>query len=101
MEWVEPSAPAVIRPPDGIASPRRSVSELPLRCQSPCLSQTIPVGAGLGGTLSATTMVADPHNRIRIPAPTADNELLRFMVESTLNPGPLQGAANCGRRVRV
>src|SRR5882757_3582150 len=33
IECVEPITPAVIRPPDGIASPSRSVAELPLRRQ--------------------------------------------------------------------
>src|ERR1700733_15007657 len=83
IECVEPSEPAVIKPPGGIASPSRSVSELPLRCQSPCLSQTIPLGSRLVDTLSATTMVANPPNRTIIPVPTANNRLLRFMLELT------------------
>src|SRR6267154_1369826 len=94
IEWFEPSAPAVIKPPGGTASPSRSVSELPLRCQSPCLSQTIPVGSEPGATLSATTMVTDLAARTRIPASIANNKLLRFMLESNLNLVPHVGQAN-------
>src|SRR5580704_7460656 len=84
IECAELSALPVTKPPGGIASPSRRAVELPLRYQSPCLSQTIPENSALGGPLAAAGAMAGAHSRSapkRTLDPSANSRFIRLIGE--------------------